>query len=80
MVASAGKSTVNERGGVQVPAAVREALQIEGGDKLRWVVDEDGELTVEVIHQRAGAFEDFEPGSSDEPTNAVELEKYHGLE
>lgn len=51
---------VNDRGMVTIPADLRRRLDIEPGDKLRWGVTEDGELTVEVVRQRYGAFDDFE--------------------
>jgi AbrB family looped-hinge helix DNA binding protein len=43
---------------VTIPAAVRRRLDIEPGDKLRWTVDDEGNLTVEVVQQRYGAFDD----------------------
>ena len=45
---------------VTIPAALRRRLHIEAGDRLRWAVDDEGELTVEVVKQRHGAFDDFE--------------------
>lgn len=54
------QTTVNDRGMVTIPADLRRRLDIEPGDKLRWGVTEDGELTVEVVRQRYGAFDDFE--------------------
>lgn len=43
---------------VTIPASLRRRLDIEAGDKLRWNTDEDGNLTVEVVRQRYGAFAD----------------------
>lgn len=54
------ETKVNDRGGVTIPSEVRDALDIEAGDKLRWTV-EAGVLSVEVVHQEEGVFEDFEP-------------------
>lgn len=54
------ETKVNDRGMVTVPASLRRRLDIEAGDKLRWDLDEDGNLTVEVVRQRHGAFDDFE--------------------
>lgn len=56
------ETTINDRGMVTVPATIRRRLDIDAGDKLRWRVD-DGRLQVEVVHQRYGAFDDFEPVS-----------------
>ena len=54
------ETTVSESGMVTIPAAIRRRLDIEAGDSLRWDVTEGGELTVEVVRQRYGAFDDFE--------------------
>jgi AbrB family looped-hinge helix DNA binding protein len=64
---------------VTIPAELRRRLDIEPGDKLRWTADEDGELSVEVVHQREGVFDDFEPVDAGE-TNAVEAERGFGAE
>lgn len=55
------ETAVSDRGMVTIPAAVRRRLDIEAGDKLRWTVTEEGNLSVEVLRQRHGAFDDFEP-------------------
>jgi len=52
------ETTVSDRGMVTIPAALRRRLDIEAGDKLRWHVDEEGKLSVEIVRQRYGAFED----------------------
>lgn len=57
------ETTVSDRGMVTIPAALRRRLDIEAGDKLRWGIDEDGTLSVAVVKQRYGAFDDFEPVS-----------------
>jgi AbrB family looped-hinge helix DNA binding protein len=54
------ETTVSERGGVTIPSEIRERFDIEPGDKIRWTVD-DGAVRVEVVHQREGVFDDFEP-------------------
>jgi len=56
------ETKVNERGGVTIPAEVRDRLDIEAGDKIRWTV-EDGSVRIEVVHQQEGVFDDFEPVS-----------------
>lgn len=55
------ETKVSDRGMVTIPAAFRRRLDIEPGDKLRWSIDEEGDLSVEVVRQRYGAFDDFEP-------------------
>jgi antitoxin PrlF len=57
------ETTVSDRGMVTIPASLRQRLDIEPGDKLRWEVDDEGGLSVEVVKQRYGAFDDFEPVS-----------------
>lgn len=52
------ETTVSDRGMVTIPASLRRRLDIEPGDKLRWDSNEAGSLTVEVVRQRRGAFED----------------------
>lgn len=56
------ESTVNDSYGTTIPAAVREALgeAVEPGDTVRWVV-RDGDLSIELVHERYGAFEDVDP-------------------
>jgi AbrB family looped-hinge helix DNA binding protein len=54
------ETKVSDRGMVTIPAALRRRLDIEAGDKLRWDVDGEGNLTVEIVKQRYGAFDDFE--------------------
>jgi AbrB family looped-hinge helix DNA binding protein len=56
------ETAVSDRGMVTIPASLRRRLDIEAGDKLRWAV-EDGTLSVEVVRQRYGAFDDFDPVS-----------------
>ncbi|WP_436345923.1 AbrB/MazE/SpoVT family DNA-binding domain-containing protein [Natronorubrum sp. FCH18a] len=66
------ETTVNDSYSVTVPAAVRRAADIEAGDKLRWRVDEDGTLSIEIVKQRYGAFSELEPVNIGETTNAAE--------
>jgi len=73
------ETTVSDRGMVTIPADIRRRLGIDAGDKLRWTVDEDGDLTVAVVHQREGVFDDFEPVDAGE-TDAVEVEREFGAE
>ena len=66
------ETTVDERFSVTVPAAVRRAAGVEAGDRLRWAVDEDGSLSVELVTQRYGAFSDLDPVDIGEETDAAE--------
>jgi bifunctional DNA-binding transcriptional regulator/antitoxin component of YhaV-PrlF toxin-antitoxin module len=69
------ESKVNDSYGTTIPAEVRKALaeEIEPGDTVRWVVS-DGQLTMEVVHERYGVFEDAEPfdGPEWDPEEAAE--------
>lgn len=49
---------VNESGMVTIPADIRRRLDVERGDKLRWDITDDDELTVSIVRQRYGAFAD----------------------
>lgn len=55
------ETKVSDSGVVTVPASIRQRFDIEPGDKLRWNTDDEGNLTVEVVRERYGTFEDFEP-------------------
>lgn len=73
------ETTVSDRGMVTIPAEIRRQLGIDAGDKLRWNVNENGALAVEIVHQREGVFDDFEPVDVGQ-TNAVEIEGEFGDE
>ena len=73
------ETKVSDRGMVTIPASLRRRLDIEPGDKLRWTIDEDRGLSVEIVHQREGVFDDFEPVDAGE-TNAVAVENEFGTE
>src|SRR6056297_1030719 len=73
------ETKVSDRGMVTIPADLRRRLDIVPGDKLRWTTDEEGNLSVEIVHQREGVFDDFEPVDAGE-TNAVEAEAEFGAE
>jgi AbrB family looped-hinge helix DNA binding protein len=57
------ETQVSDGGMVTIPASLRRRLDIEAGDKIRWRVDDEGTLSAEVVQQRYGAFDDFEPVS-----------------
>jgi AbrB family looped-hinge helix DNA binding protein len=60
---TAGETTVTDSGRVTIPADIRLQLGIESGDLLRWKAVDDTTLSVEVVTQEYGAFDDFEPVS-----------------
>lgn len=74
------ETTVNDSFSVTVPAAVRREAGIEAGDKLRWAVDGEGDVSVEVVEQRHGAFSDLDPVDIGEETNAADDHDLIGYE
>ncbi|ELZ28998.1 transcriptional regulator [Halogeometricum pallidum JCM 14848] len=72
------ETTVNESYSVTIPADVRKKLDLEPGDRLRWTTDDDGRLVAEIVRERYGAFDDFDPVDVGEETNAVDLVDEHG--
>jgi AbrB family looped-hinge helix DNA binding protein len=66
------ETTLNESYSITVPSSIRRELGIEAGDKLRWRVDNDGALSVDVVKQRYGAFDDLEPVDIGTETDAAE--------
>lgn len=54
-----------------IPASIRRALDIEDGDHLRWILDDEGELRLEVVHRERGTFDDFEGYDGDVATDAT---------
>ncbi|MFW5983866.1 MAG: AbrB/MazE/SpoVT family DNA-binding domain-containing protein [Halobacteria archaeon] len=71
------ETTVNDSRSVTIPKEVCDKLDVKPGDKVRWRVTDD-ELSVEVVRQRHGAFEDFEPVDIGEETNAAEDHDVYG--
>ena len=65
---------------VTIPAAVRERVDLEPGDRLRWDVDDEGRLVAEIVRGRYGVAEDLEPIVLDEETDAVELTEIDAYE
>lgn len=64
-------STVDEDFKVEIPKKVREELDLNSGDEVKWIVIHDRQRA-EIVKQQYGAFEDFEPVDIGEDTNAVE--------
>ncbi len=53
-----------------IPAHIRRELGIDDGDKLRWHIEDDGTLRVQLVQQRTGTFTDFD-GYDGEQSTAV---------
>lgn len=43
-----------------IPAHIRRTLDIDDGDRLRWSIEDDGTLRVQILQQRSGTFSDFD--------------------
>lgn len=54
-----------------IPARIRRELDIDDGDTLRWHIEDDGTLRVQVVQQRSGTFSNFD-GYDGEQTTEVQ--------
>ena len=54
-----------------IPARIRKELDIDDGDTLRWHVEDDGTLRVQVVQQRDGTFSDFDGYEGDRETEVT---------
>ena len=54
-----------------IPAQIRQELDIDDGDHLRWYLDDEGTVRIEVVQQRRGTFADFDGYDGDEETDAT---------
>lgn len=54
-----------------IPARIRRELDIDDGDQLRWHLEEDGSIRVQVIQQQTGTFADFDGYASEETTDVT---------
>jgi antitoxin PrlF len=66
------ETTVNESYSVTVPAEVRDAVDLQPGDRLRWTVSGDGRLVAEVVRERHGRASELDAVDMGE-TDAVEV-------
>ena len=67
------ESRVGEDGTVPVPDSVRETADVCPGDTVRWRVDDDGTVSVEIVRETTGAFSELETLSTGgEPFDSVE--------
>lgn len=54
-----------------IPARIRRELDIDDGDTLRWHIEDDGTLRVQLVQQRSGTFSDFDGYDGDEKTDVT---------
>ncbi len=54
-----------------IPARIRRELDIDDGDKLRWQIEDDGTVRVQVVQQRSGTFGAFDGYDGDQETDVT---------
>ncbi|SDD71950.1 AbrB/MazE/SpoVT family DNA-binding domain-containing protein [Haloterrigena sp. H1] len=54
-----------------IPARIRRELDIDDGDQLRWYIEDDGSIRVQVIQQQTGTFTDFDGYEGETATNVT---------
>lgn len=63
-----------------IPARIRRELDIDDGDKLRWRIEDDGTLRVQVVQQRSGTFGDFDGYDGAEETGVTDEHDAWGVD
>lgn len=63
-----------------IPARIRRELDIGDGDQLRWQIEADGSVRVEVVQQEAGTFADFDGYDGDVATDVTTEHDAWGIE
>lgn len=54
-----------------IPARIRRELGIDDGDHLRWHLEDNGSIRVQVVQQRTGTFENFDGYDGDDETDVT---------
>jgi bifunctional DNA-binding transcriptional regulator/antitoxin component of YhaV-PrlF toxin-antitoxin module len=57
-----------------IPTRIRRELDIDDGDRLRWHIEDDSTLRVQVVQQRSGTFSEVDGYRGDRET---EIETEH---
>lgn len=55
-----------------IPAGIRRELDIDDGDHLRWTLEDDGSIRVQVVRQETGTFAAFDGYEGDTSTNVTD--------
>lgn len=63
-----------------IPARIRRELDIDDGDKLRWRIEDDGTLRVQVVQQRRGTFSAFDGYDGDRETKVTDVHDAWGVD
>ena len=54
-----------------IPARIRRELGIDNGDQLRWHLEADGTVRVQVVKQQTGTFAEFDGYDGEETTDVT---------
>ncbi|QFU82313.1 AbrB/MazE/SpoVT family DNA-binding domain-containing protein [Natronorubrum aibiense] len=54
-----------------IPARIRRELEIDDGDHLRWQIEDDGCIRIQVIQQQTGTFAEFDGYDGETATNVT---------
>jgi antitoxin component of MazEF toxin-antitoxin module len=63
-----------------IPARIRQELDIDDGDKLRWHIKDGGTLCVQVVQQRSGTFDDFDGYDGESETEVTDEHDAWGVD
>ena len=63
-----------------IPARIRRELDIGDGDRLRWHIEGDGTIRVQVVQQRSGTFSGFDGYDGNRATDAEHEHDTWGLD
>jgi len=63
-----------------IPAGIRRELDIDDGDHLRWNLEADGSVRVQVVQQRSGTFSDFDGYAGEQSTDATDEHDAWGVD
>lgn len=60
-----------------IPVRIRRELDIDDGDILRWRIEDDGTVRVQVVQQRSGTFSDFDGYDGTDGTDETDVTTDH---
>ena len=63
-----------------IPARIRRELDIGDGDRLRWHIEGDGTIRIQVVQQRSGTFSGFDGYDGNRATDAEREHDTWGLD
>jgi bifunctional DNA-binding transcriptional regulator/antitoxin component of YhaV-PrlF toxin-antitoxin module len=63
-----------------IPARIRRELDIDDGDRLRWRIEDDGTIRVQVVQRRSDTFDDFDGYDGDDETEVTTDHDAWGVE